>query len=95
MILLRGNLGKNVILDKLVRGANSKQALEDCESNGFEYIVPSVWYLNDAYLDNAHSQGIGILPWTVNGRSDMEKYLGDERIAGIITDKPEVAVSLS
>ncbi len=94
LILLRGNLGKNVILDKLVGGANSKQALEDCESNGFEYIVPSVWYLNDGYLDSAHSKGIGVLPWTVNSKNGMEKYLGDERIAGIITDKPEVAVSL-
>lgn len=41
--------------------------------------------------DDAGRAGVPVILWTVNSARQMERFLGDERIAGIITDLPDQA----
>jgi glycerophosphoryl diester phosphodiesterase len=45
-------------------------------------------------LDAAGSAGLPVITWTVNGPRRMARYLRDQRVAGIITDLPDVALDL-
>jgi len=43
-------------------------------------------------LDAAGRAGLPVIIWTVNGPRRMGRYLSDQRVAGIITDLPDVAL---
>jgi len=45
-------------------------------------------------LDAAREAGLPVIIWTVNGPRRMGRYLSDQRVAGIITDLPDVALDL-
>lgn len=50
-----------------------------------------LWF---GFLDRAMRANQGVFVWTVNDEKMMWKLLQDERIDGIITDKPDLAISL-
>ena len=41
-------------------------------------------------IDEAHSAGLKVIPWTVNERPEMERLVG-LGVDGIITDRPDLA----
>jgi len=45
-------------------------------------------FVNQKYIRKAHSQGLKVIPWTVNSESDWRKliFMG---VDGIIIDDPE------
>jgi glycerophosphoryl diester phosphodiesterase len=45
-------------------------------------------------LEAAAAGGLPVITWTVNGPRRMARYLSDQRVAGIITDLPDVALDL-
>jgi len=45
-------------------------------------------------LDAAQRRGVPVVVWTVNGVARMRRYLGDPRVAGIITDLPGAAMAV-
>ncbi|HYL71616.1 MAG TPA: glycerophosphodiester phosphodiesterase [Candidatus Dormibacteraeota bacterium] len=49
---------------------------------------------HDALIDAAHRAGVPVILWTVNSSRHMERFLGDQRVAGIITDLPDQARAL-
>lgn len=48
---------------------------------------------DSAFVDSIHSQGMKLIPWTVNEREDIQTIL-DLKVDGIITDYPERALEL-
>jgi glycerophosphoryl diester phosphodiesterase len=45
-------------------------------------------------LQSAANSGMPVIVWTVNGSRRLARYIEDPRVAGVITDLPDVAESL-
>jgi len=57
-------------------------------------LVPHQRLLWFGFLDRARKENKPVFVWTVNDEKMIWKLLHDERIAAIITDKPDLAISL-
>ena len=79
-------------------------ALLISETSGFEKDLESLGFTPDIYSPNyrlvnkqmvraCHQNGIQLIPWTVNEEEDMVELL-DLGVDGIITDYPDVALTL-
>jgi glycerophosphoryl diester phosphodiesterase len=66
-------------------------AVERC---GADVLVLHIDLADEAVLQGAADRSLPVLVWTVNESSEMERCLLDPRIAGVITDEPDVAVAL-
>lgn len=58
------------------------------------YWAPSYSILSEAMFEHSHKAGIGIIPWTVNDKVEMKRFLSAPAVAGIITDRTEEAIQL-
>ena len=59
-----------------------------------DYWVPNWRVLDDALFRMAEENAKPLVVWTVNDRRRLKRYLSDPRICGVITDKPDLAVSV-
>jgi glycerophosphoryl diester phosphodiesterase len=59
-----------------------------------DFIAPNWELLDSAILANVMMERLPIWTWTVNDPLMIERLLGDRRIEGIITDRPDVGVQL-
>lgn len=68
---------------------------KDLEKLGFtpEVYSPNFRLVDDNLVRSCHQNGIQLIPWTVNEEEDMQKLL-DLGVDGIITDYPDVALTL-
>lgn len=58
------------------------------------YWAPNYSILSEAMFEHSHKEGIGIIPWTVNDKVEMKRFLSAPAVAGIITDRTEEAIQL-
>jgi glycerophosphoryl diester phosphodiesterase len=65
-----------------------------CREAKADFLVPHWRLLWFGFLDRAKKENKPVFVWTVNDQRKIWKMLHDERIDGIITDKPDLAVSL-
>jgi glycerophosphoryl diester phosphodiesterase len=67
----------------------------DLERLGFvpEILSPYFRLVDEMMVKNCHTNGIRIIPWTVNDEDDMTELL-EMGVDGIITDYPDVALTL-
>ncbi|HEY9357057.1 MAG TPA: glycerophosphodiester phosphodiesterase family protein [Arthrobacter sp.] len=56
-------------------------------AQGYDVVSPTFRSVTPAMIDEAHSLGLPVIPWTVNTTADME-HLMDLGVDGIITDYP-------
>lgn len=70
-----------------------RRALDWCEAAGCRWFLPHYSLLEDALLTTAGSKDLSVAVWTVNDPAAMETYLSDDRISGICTDRPDLALS--
>jgi glycerophosphoryl diester phosphodiesterase len=68
---------------------------KDLEKLGFTPEIYSPYYrlVDERMVQNCHANGIRIVPWTVNDEDDMVLLL-ELGVDGIITDYPDVAITL-
>lgn len=66
-----------------------------CRKSGIDIILPHWKLLRYGFLRRARKFNIPVIVWTLNSRRKIRKLLGDRHIRGIITDKPELAVSIA
>jgi glycerophosphoryl diester phosphodiesterase len=59
-----------------------------------DYAVPNATLARWGVLSRASSAGYPALVWTVNDHRELERYLRDERVRGIITDVPRRALEV-
>ena len=64
------------------------------ESCGADVLAPHVTMADEDLLEAASARDVPVLVWTVNASSELARCLRDPRIAGVITDVPDVAVTL-
>jgi glycerophosphoryl diester phosphodiesterase len=59
-----------------------------------DFIAPDWELLNSPMLSHVLMEQLPIWTWTVNDPQMIERLLGDRRIEGIITDRPDVGIYL-
>lgn len=65
-----------------------------CRETEPDILVPHWKLVRTGFLHRAKKEKRPVFVWTVNDQRRIWKMLHDERIEGIITDKPDVALSL-
>jgi glycerophosphoryl diester phosphodiesterase len=65
-----------------------------CREAKADFLVPHRRLLYLGFLDRAKRENKPVFVWTVNDQRRIWEMLHDERIDAIITDKPDLAVSL-
>jgi glycerophosphoryl diester phosphodiesterase len=65
-----------------------------CREAKADFLAPHWRLLRFGFLDRAKKANRPVFVWTVNEEKKIWKMLHDERIDGIITDKPDLALSL-
>ena len=58
------------------------------KASGARVWSPNLGDVVKAQVDEAHSLGLKVVPWTINESADMEKFV-DMGVDGIITDRPD------
>ena len=58
------------------------------KASGARVWSPNYGDIVAAQVEEAHSLGLKVIPWTVNDPAEMEKFI-DMRVDGIITDRPD------
>jgi glycerophosphoryl diester phosphodiesterase len=56
--------------------------------------APDHTTLTRAEIDEAHAQGLVVLPWTVNQPDDMRRLIG-WGVDGLISDRPDLALAIT
>jgi glycerophosphoryl diester phosphodiesterase len=59
-----------------------------------DFWVPNWRVLDETLFGMAEKQSKPLVVWTVNDRRKLRRYLSDPRVCGVITDKPDLAVSV-
>jgi glycerophosphoryl diester phosphodiesterase len=75
----------------LILGRNIHRGINRVET---DFWVPNWRLLDDALFRMAEKNAKPLVAWTVNDRRKLKRYLSDPRIYGVITDKPDLAVSV-
>jgi glycerophosphoryl diester phosphodiesterase len=65
-----------------------------CRETKADFLVPHWRLLWFGFLDRAERENKPVFIWTVNDQKKIWKMLHDERIDAIITDRPDLALSL-
>jgi glycerophosphoryl diester phosphodiesterase len=65
-----------------------------CKKAGADMLVPNWELLKFGFLERVKRKNIPVFVWTVNDEEMIRKLLQDERVDGIITDRPDLALSL-
>jgi len=65
-----------------------------CKKARADFLVPNWELLKFGFLNRVKSENIPVLIWTVNDEEMIRKLLHDERVDGIITDRPDFAMLL-
>jgi glycerophosphoryl diester phosphodiesterase len=62
-------------------------------AQGGQIWAPSFETVTHAAVAEAHALGLRVIPWTVNRRAALRRMIG-HGVDGIITDRPDVAISV-
>ncbi len=88
--MLGKNKPKNLILTRFSELYPIKRAIQ-AEA---DFLAPHWKLLKLGFLERARKNQMPIFIWTVNDKEKIQKFLNDDIIEAIITDKPDVAISL-
>jgi glycerophosphoryl diester phosphodiesterase len=61
---------------------------------GVDFVAIDQHLASNARLDALAGAGISTAVWTVDDRADLQKYLADPRVGGIITNTPDAAMAM-
>jgi glycerophosphoryl diester phosphodiesterase len=68
--------------------------MKRCKNSKADFLVAHWKLLRVGFLGRARRNRKPVIVWTVNDEEMIRKLLRDRRIYAIITDKPDLAVSL-
>lgn len=63
------------------------------KASGADFFSPSYSDCSEKWIENAHEQGIAVIPWTINDKEKMRVFI-EKGVDGIITDYPDVLKDL-
>lgn len=83
------NVIRGLLFDRLTGGIIGKNStIKAALLLGCEWIVPHHAKLSKSWVKNAQSEGLKVIPWTVNRLEDAQVYV-NYGIDGIISDRPD------
>jgi len=56
----------------------------------FDYLIPRWQLINPLFIRKARKCKKPIIPWAVNNKNRAKRFLKNEMIIGILTDKPDL-----
>jgi glycerophosphoryl diester phosphodiesterase len=65
-----------------------------CKKARADMLVPNWELLKFGFLERVKRKNIPVFVWTVNDEEMIRRLVQDERVAGLITDRPDLAISL-
>ncbi len=65
-----------------------------CRNAKADFLVPNFRLMRFGFLKRAERNRMPVYVWTVNDERMMERFLKENRVQGIITDRPELAVKV-
>jgi glycerophosphoryl diester phosphodiesterase len=68
--------------------------MKRCKKAKADFLVAHFKLLRFGFLRRARRSHLPVFVWTVNDEETIQKLLNDSRVYAIITDKPDLAVSL-
>jgi glycerophosphoryl diester phosphodiesterase len=68
--------------------------MKRCKKVKVDFLVAHLKLLRLGFLERARRSHLPVFVWTVNDEEMIRKLLHDKSVYAIITDKPELAVSL-
>ncbi|MFO7882000.1 MAG: glycerophosphodiester phosphodiesterase [Kosmotogaceae bacterium] len=63
------------------------------KASGADYFSPRYTDCSDVWIERSHEQGIPVIPWTINDKETMQRFI-EKGVDGIITDYPDVLKNL-
>ncbi len=67
-----------------------KKIIDYVLQNNVDFLVPYHGYIGKGLLKEAEKSDVKILPWTLNSKKSMNRFLQEKSVYGIITDKPDI-----
>jgi glycerophosphoryl diester phosphodiesterase len=64
-----------------------KGLITNISNKNIDFVFPSYLFVGNKFLNVAKKAGIKVLPWTINNKKTLKKFLKKEGIYGIATDK--------
>jgi glycerophosphoryl diester phosphodiesterase len=68
--------------------------MKRCKKAKVDFLVAHLKLLRVGFLERARRSHLPVFVWTVNAEETISRLLHDRRVYAIITDKPDLAVSL-
>jgi glycerophosphoryl diester phosphodiesterase len=70
----------------LTIGVANEAGIDQADSNGYDWVSPQ-WPVSQAYVSRAHSNGLRVVPYTVDAAAEMRKAF-NLRVDALITNEP-------
>ncbi len=87
-------LGKGIPSYHILTRIRELYPMKRCERAGADFLVAHLKLLRLGFLERARRNHLPVFVWTANDEKTIRKLLHDPRVYAIITDKPDLAVSL-
>ncbi len=73
--------------------ARAPMAVKPLAAQGAAIYAPRGDFLTPAVVQEAHAQGLLVIPWTVNDPEEMRRYI-EWGVDGLISDRPDLVLNL-
>ncbi len=87
-------LGKGIPSYHILTRIQELYPMKRCERAGADFLVAHLKLLQLGFLERARRNHLPVFVWTANDEKTIKKLLHDPRVYAIVTDKPDLAVSL-
>ncbi len=87
-------LGRNIPSFRILTQLQELFPMKRCKKVKVDFLVAHLKLLRLGFLERARRSHLPVFVWTVNDGEMIRKLLHDKSVYAIITDKPELAVSL-
>ncbi|RJP59552.1 MAG: glycerophosphodiester phosphodiesterase [Candidatus Auribacter fodinae] len=87
-------LGEDRFNNFLLTNRSLSHLVERCRRTQADFLVPSMTLLRFGFMKRVAELKKNLIVWTVNDNESIFKLLKDSRVNAIITDKPDIGVSL-
>ena len=87
-------LGRGIPPYRILTRLQEFFSIKRCKKAKADFLVAHLELLWAGFLERARRRHLPVFVWTVNDKKMIWKLLHDRRVYGIITDKPDLAISL-
>jgi glycerophosphoryl diester phosphodiesterase len=87
-------LGRKIAPDRILTRLQEFFPMRRCKKAKADFLVAHWKLFRFGFLERARRNDKPVFVWTVNDEQMMEKWLRDRRVWAIVTDKPDLALSL-